>query len=440
MRYVVPYNNGNKPIPLGRAGENEYTEIAFDISAWQREFTINSINLLIQRPNDGEAYPADVTIEGVYAVHTLTSADLAYPGIGKCQLQMLSGTVIAKTRIYSTLCNCSLDANGSAPTPWYGSVWAQRENKGAILPYDMPGEGHIGDSTVLIGTDFPISALDDKTGQAFANLVVLPPMYDIAIQAAPAGSTSYTSTGTGWSNNYGDDVSFLMDFKYSAKESNIASGNDFFAYPTSVVKNLDGTVTFTFAESLNPNNAISSFELGVTLGAACRGGVSVGNGIYNNGSRSIAAGVVINNEGQNALVMGQNVRNAGNDSVVAGINNENTATRAVVMGSRILNTKRDAAIFGRGHNSTDAPEGVAAVGEFSDLGSATLFAVGNGTDEANRSNAMEVTTAGEILEGGTKLADKYQAKVIPDAPSADGNYVLKCAVSGGVPTYAWVAE
>ena len=72
MRYVVPYNNGNKPIPLGRAGENEYTEIAFDISAWQREFTINSINLLIQRPNDGEAYPADVTIEGVYAVHTLT--------------------------------------------------------------------------------------------------------------------------------------------------------------------------------------------------------------------------------------------------------------------------------------------------------------------------------------------------------------------------------
>lgn len=31
-------------------------------------------------------------------------------------------------------------------------------------------------------------------------------------------------------------------------------------------------------------------------------------------------------------------------------------------------------------------------------------------------------------------------EVIPDAPTTDGNYVLKCSVSSGVPTYSWVLE
>lgn len=30
--------------------------------------------------------------------------------------------------------------------------------------------------------------------------------------------------------------------------------------------------------------------------------------------------------------------------------------------------------------------------------------------------------------------------VIPAAPTTDGNYVLKCAVSSGEPTYTWVLE
>lgn len=439
MRYVVPYNNGNKPIPLGRAGENEYTEIAFDISAWQREFTINSINLLIQRPTDGEAYPADVTIEGVYAVHTLTSADLAYPGIGKCQLQMLSGTVIAKTRIYSTLCNCSLDVSGGdAPTPWAGVVWAQQNNQGAYLPTDAPGQTELGLSTVLIGTrGFSLSMIDDKRADSSrSNLVILPGLKIVKIQSAAAGSTSYTTTGNTWSDLFDGDVSYLLNFKYC--DSNVQGG--IAAYPTSVVQNDDDTVTLTFAESLNPDSATDRLSTGITLGENSRGTIALGNGVYNNSYKALLVGDCIVNSGQSNISEGQNVITSGSYSIVGGIGQRNSGNSSIVVGRDSKNTQMDSAVFGRGHNTTGTNRGIAVTGTYSDLDSDTLFAVGNGTDDDNRSNAMEVTTVGEILEGGTKLADKYQAKVIPDAPSADGNYVFKCTVSGGVPTYAWVAE
>ena len=93
MRYIVPNDDKVRTIPLGRMGENLYTEIAFDISAWQSEYTIDSIVLFMLRAQDApdSAYPATLTIEGNYAVHVLTSTDLEYIGTGKCQLQMTSG-------------------------------------------------------------------------------------------------------------------------------------------------------------------------------------------------------------------------------------------------------------------------------------------------------------------------------------------------------------
>lgn len=29
---------------------------------------------------------------------------------------------------------------------------------------------------------------------------------------------------------------------------------------------------------------------------------------------------------------------------------------------------------------------------------------------------------------------------VPDAPTTDGNYILKCSISSGTPTYSWVQE
>ena len=135
MRYIVPNDDKVRTIPLGRMGENLYTEIAFDISAWQREYTIDSIVLFMLRAQDApdSAYPAALTIEGNYAVHVLTSTDLEYIGTGKCQLQMTSGAVIAKSKVYSTICLQSIASNGEAPAPWQ-EWWASVGATATTLP------------------------------------------------------------------------------------------------------------------------------------------------------------------------------------------------------------------------------------------------------------------------------------------------------------------
>lgn len=441
MRYIVPNDDCTQIIPLGHVGENNYTELAFDISAWQAEYAIGTVILLMQGPGDTTAYPAAVTIDGQYAVHVLTTADLRRAGNGKCQLQMASGLVIAKTKIFSTFCGGSIgDGTEPGPTPWPEVIWGQQNNKGAYLPVDMAGETSLAKSTVLIGNfAFPLQMIEDKgSGSGYANLVLFPPLKNISIQSAPAGSTSYTTTSIVWSDIYGGDASYLLKFKYCDGNN---TGEIPTAYPTAVTANDDGTVTLTFAETLNPDTATTRLTLGVTLDTNSRGAICVGNGIYSNGAPSLVVGTCVSNNGQNAVAAGQNVVNSGSDSIIGGRRNRNTANRSIVAGYLNKNTQTDAAVFGRGHDTTGTNAGIAVTGNYSNVGPATLFAVGNGSDEDHRANAFEVTKTGEILEGGTKLSDKYETKGrIPEPPSANGTYVLKCTVSGGVPAYSWVAE
>ena len=417
MRYYVPNSNIDKPIPFGRAGENDYTEIAFDISEWQNEYVIGSLILMIQRPHETEAYPTSVYIDGQFAVHTLTDTDLAFAGSGKCQLQMISGAVIAKTKVFRTNCEISL-VSGNIPAPVASIAWGQQGNKGAYIPHDVKGSTDLGYSTVLVGSrGISLNSIDDKTSNySFANFVVLPPIYNISVESAPAGSTSYTTSSSMWGGCYGESVEHMKSLKFAVvPPSGSADGSETWAFPTSVVQNADDTLTITFAQSLNPASIATKLMLGITLGADCRGAISTGNGIYNNGYSSLLAGAVIINNGQNSAVLGQNVQNSGNNSVVVGTRNKNTAARSIISGTRILNSKRDVALFGKGHKTADAPEGVAATGSYSDLGAHTLFAVGNGSDEDNRANALEVTDAGaakatSFVEGGVALSDKYEAK------------------------------
>lgn len=288
-------------------------------------------------------------------------------------------------------------------------IWGQQNNQGAYLPTDLPGGTTLSKATILIGGfAFPLSMIEDKgSGAGYANLALFPPMKNITVESAAAGSTTYTTTSSTWADIYGGDASYLSELKYCDGNQ---TGNIPTAYPTSVTVNDDDTITLTFAESLNPNTATTRLTLGITLDTSSRGVIAVGNGIYSNGSSSVLAGTAVGNSGQNVLAVGQNVQNSGNSSIVAGIRNRNAGVRSIVAGSRSLNTQTDAAVFGRGHNTTGTNPGIAVMGNYSDLDSDTLFAVGNGADDDNRSNAMEVTKTGEILEGGTKLSNKYEAK------------------------------
>lgn len=111
-------------IALGRLGENEYTVVRFDVSAWLEELPGAVIGLYNQRPGDA-AYPvAGITVDGGIATWTVTSAELTQTGEGRCELVAIAGEVVAKSAIFRTIVFDALDGSGEAPEPW--ADWQQQ--------------------------------------------------------------------------------------------------------------------------------------------------------------------------------------------------------------------------------------------------------------------------------------------------------------------------
>ncbi|MBR4635769.1 MAG: hypothetical protein IKO51_05325 [Clostridia bacterium] len=106
-------------LPLGRMGENEYTKIKFDVSGWLDELPAATIGLYNQRPQDADAYPVDgITVEDGIVTWTITSAELAQVGKGRCELVAIQNNVVAKSAIYNTIVFDALDGSCEAPDPW----------------------------------------------------------------------------------------------------------------------------------------------------------------------------------------------------------------------------------------------------------------------------------------------------------------------------------
>ena len=104
---------------LGRLGENDYTQAQFDVYAWLSEYPDGQITLLNQRCGDTDAYPvAGVSVSGSTVLWTVSDTDLSKEGVGRCELIMLVGGVVAKSAIYMTKVLPALDGSGEAPEPW----------------------------------------------------------------------------------------------------------------------------------------------------------------------------------------------------------------------------------------------------------------------------------------------------------------------------------
>jgi len=112
-------------IALGRLGENDYTVVRFDVSAWLEELPGAVIGLYNQRPGDADAYPiAGISVEDGIATWTVTSAELTQTGEGRCELVAIAGEVVAKSAIFRTIVFDALDGSGEAPEPW--AEWQQQ--------------------------------------------------------------------------------------------------------------------------------------------------------------------------------------------------------------------------------------------------------------------------------------------------------------------------
>lgn len=104
---------------IGRLGENDHTVVQFDLSSYLDDYPNATATLLNLRPGDTLAYPVEsAVVEDRTLSWTVQSADVAYAGIGRCELVLTQDSVIVKSVIYVTETLEALDGSGDPPSPW----------------------------------------------------------------------------------------------------------------------------------------------------------------------------------------------------------------------------------------------------------------------------------------------------------------------------------
>lgn len=110
-------DGGNKLIPIGFVGENEYTTINIDCKKVFDQHP-NAVPALAVTPPQGDSYPAIVVRDGDIISWTVCDSDLIYEGSGALQLTfVIDGTVIGKTYKARTKVLGSIEPSGEVPTP-----------------------------------------------------------------------------------------------------------------------------------------------------------------------------------------------------------------------------------------------------------------------------------------------------------------------------------
>lgn len=117
------------PIPLGRTGENEAARIAFTLAPFEEVFPGGTPALLVKRKGDSAAYPVPLTVEGLTAYWTVTSADTDKAGFGQCELQWHLGDTLAKSNKFDFIVVPALEAGAEPPDEpskrWFDAIQAQ---------------------------------------------------------------------------------------------------------------------------------------------------------------------------------------------------------------------------------------------------------------------------------------------------------------------------
>lgn len=148
----------------------------------------------------------------------------------------------------------------------------------------------------------------------------------------------------------------------------------------------EADIIITTNKSINPDSSISSIRV-----------YYISTGFSN-----MTAGQMVGHKGGASVAVGQRVfGESGNACALVGASIYNKGNGNAVFGRQHISKKNRSFLAGTGHDTTNGPsEGVAAVGQWSDIKSDTSFAIGNGTSDTNRSNSFEVDTAGDTFING----------------------------------------
>ena len=242
--------------------------------------------------------------------------------------------------------------------------------------------------TEASGTSLGSKSLAVSTGSGFA-----------LKNAAPAGATQYEVANT-YVNRIMcagavNGVVALDEASAKTKTVNIVSvqinGADF--TPDSSANDSVNNIIITVDESINPDSTLAkNTNIRVYYDEGKNGGFSnlfVGQGVGGIGGASVIVGQRVYAKSGNACALiGADIFNQGNGNTV--------------LGRQHISRKNRWLIAGTGHDNTNGrSEGGVAYGQWSNITANTVIAVGNGTNQTNRSNAFEILNDGRVKSSGT---------------------------------------
>lgn len=112
-----------RPIPLGRKGENQVTTIRFFKRALFPFLTSGAQYLLVhQRKDDAAPYPCVLTEDGECLLWVVASADVDHIGNGVAQLTAIVDDAVAKSSIFTTITTNSLGETTDPPAAYQAWV------------------------------------------------------------------------------------------------------------------------------------------------------------------------------------------------------------------------------------------------------------------------------------------------------------------------------
>ena len=120
MKITIDVSTGKKTgaLVIGYEGENQVTEVDFDIASWIEEFGEGAAVLSIRRPGDADPYPQQTTQDGHIVKWEVSQTDAAVKGSGEVQLTYTVGARVKKSAVFGARIERSLDATGPVPDPY----------------------------------------------------------------------------------------------------------------------------------------------------------------------------------------------------------------------------------------------------------------------------------------------------------------------------------
>ena len=132
-RISVDVSSARIPVlQVGYQGENEVTDVLFDISSWIAEFGEGVAQLRVKRPGNSEeeSYVLSLTITDGIALWTVSETDTFNKGNGKVQLSYLVGNIVKKAVIYPYKVGKSIVGADNPVDPF--DSWIERSKAWAI--------------------------------------------------------------------------------------------------------------------------------------------------------------------------------------------------------------------------------------------------------------------------------------------------------------------